>query len=98
MSESDPHREQAIDAHEANYWWRKNDPAGALLNNLTFLFIIGPIALVMKRFYVLSFVVFALMIPYSLLVRRLAGRAVRNHLEKYPEEREDFEETGVISG
>ena len=97
MFESDPRRKSPINALEANYWWRKNDPTGALLNNLMFLFIIAPIALVMKRFYVLSFVVFSFMVPYGLLLRRLAVRAVRNRLEKHPEELEEFEQSGIIS-
>jgi len=82
---------------EANYWWRKNDPAGALLNNLMFLFVVGPIILVLKSFYALSFVVFALMVPYGLFVRWLAIRAVRRYLEDHPEECEKFEETRIIS-
>ena len=82
---------------EANYWWRETTPAGALLNKLLFLFIIVPIALVLKRFYVLSFIVFSLMVPYGLFVRHLAVRAVRQHLENHPEEREEFEQAGIIS-
>src|SRR5262245_35953739 len=62
-------RQIKISPIEANYWWRRNDPAGALLNNLMFLFIVVPIGLVLRRFYVLSFVVFAFMVPYGLLVR-----------------------------
>jgi hypothetical protein len=82
---------------EANYWWRETTPAGALLNKLLFLFIVVPIALVLKRFYVLSFIVFSLMVPYGLFVRHLAVRAVRQHLENHPEEREEFEQAGIIS-
>ncbi len=86
-----------ISSAEANYWWRKNDPAGALLNNLMLLFIAIPIALVLKSFYAFSFVVFSFIVPYGLLVRRLAVRAVRQHLLHHPEEREKFEEAGIIS-
>lgn len=86
-----------VSSSEANYWWRKNNPVGALLNNLMILFIFVPIALVLKRFYALSFVVFAFMVPYGLFVRYLAARAVRNYLENHPEEREEFEQSGIIS-
>jgi hypothetical protein len=81
---------------EANYWWRKNEPAGALLNTLMVLFIVVPIGLVLKRFYALSFLVFAFMVPYGLFVRHLAVRAVRRQLELYPEKGEEFEQQGVI--
>jgi len=86
-----------VNSAEANYWWRKNDPAGALLNNLMFLFVVAPIILVLKSFYTLSFMVFALMVPYGLFVRWLAIRAVRRYLENHPEECEKFEETRIIS-
>lgn len=89
--------ESKISSAEANYWWRKNDPAGALLNNLMVLFIVAPIALVLKQFYALSFVVFVLMVPYGLFVRFLAVRAVRRHLENHPEERGEFMESGIVS-
>jgi hypothetical protein len=82
---------------EANYWWRKNEPAGALLNTLMVLFIIIPIGLVFKEFYALSFFVFAFMVPYGLLVRYLAVRVVRRHLELHPEKGEEFEQQGIIS-
>ena len=86
-----------ISSVEANNWWRETAPAGALLNKLMFLFIVVPIALVLKRFYALSFVVFSLMVPYGLLVRHLAVRAVRQHLENHPEQRDEFEHAGIIS-
>jgi hypothetical protein len=89
--------ESRIDPREANYWWRKNDRGGALLNGLMLLFIAVPIALVVKKFYALSFVVFAFMVPYGLFLRFLAVRAVRQHLDEHPEEREEFEESGIIS-
>jgi hypothetical protein len=82
---------------EANYWWRETTPLGALLNKLMFLFIVAPIGLVMKQFYAISFVVFAFMVPYGLFVRQLAVRAVRKHLECHPEEREEFQQAGIIS-
>jgi hypothetical protein len=82
---------------EANYWWRQNEPVGALLNNLMFLFIVVPIGLVLKRFYTLSFVVFACMVPYGLMVRQVAVRAVRHRLVTHPEEQKEFEREGIIS-
>jgi hypothetical protein len=86
-----------VSSAEANYWWRKTTPKGALLNKLMLLFIFVPVALVFKSFYGLSFVVFAFMIPYGLFVRYLAVRAVRQHLEEHPEQREEFEQAGIIS-
>jgi hypothetical protein len=86
-----------VSSAEANYWWRKNDPAGALLNNLMLLFIAIPIALVIKHFYTFSFVVFAFIVPYGFFVRHLAVRAVEQYLEAHPEEFEKFEEAGIIS-
>jgi len=82
---------------EANHWWRQSTSAGALLNRLMILFIIVPILLVLKSFYLVSFVVFALMVPYGFFVRYLAVRAVRQHLQEHPEEREHFAELGIIS-
>jgi len=86
-----------ISSVEANYWWRQTTPAGALLNKLMVLFILVPITLVFKRFYGLSFAVFAFMVPYGLLVRRLAVRAVRQHIQDHPEDRDNFEQAGIIS-
>jgi hypothetical protein len=86
-----------ISSVEANYWWRQSSPGGALLNKLMFLFIVVPVALVLKQFYTASFIVFAFMVPYGLVVRQLAVRAVRQHLESHPEEREQFEQAGIIS-
>lgn len=86
-----------VSAVEANYWWRQTTPEGALLNKLMLLFIVVPVALVLKRFYGLSFAVFAFMVPYGLFVRYLAVRAVLRHLQEHPEEREQFEEAGIIS-
>lgn len=85
-----------IVSSEANYWWQKNEPAGALLNKLMIVFIFAPIALVLKSFYLLSFVVFSLMIPYGFLVRRLAVSAVRNHLASHPDSAEDFRSAGIL--
>ena len=86
-----------ISPTEANDWWRKNDPAGVILNRLLLLFILVPIGLVWKHYYVASFIVFAFMIPYGLWVRRLAIRAVRSYLTANPDQREDFEQQGIIS-
>ena len=88
--------ELEIFAAEANDWWRKNQPAGTLLNNLMVLFIFVPIGLVWKSFYLLSFVVFSLMIPYGFLVRRLAVSAVRNHLACHPDSVDDFRSAGIL--
>src|SRR5436309_13319174 len=85
-----------ISSIEANYWWRKNETAGALLNNLMALFIVVPIALVLKRFYALSVLVFAFMVHYGFLMRPLAVRVVRRHLEDHPDDREYFEEHGIL--
>ena len=86
-----------ISSAEANYWWRKNDPAGALLNNLMLLFVAVPIVLVLKSFYAFSFVVFAFIVPYGFFMRHLAVRAVEQYLENHPEEVEKVEEAGIIS-
>jgi len=86
-----------IDPREAHYWWRKNEPAGSLLNNLMVLFIVVPIGLVMKKFYVTSFIVFSFMVPYGLFLRHLAVRAVRRWLELHPEKSEEFQQEGIVS-
>ena len=86
-----------IDPLEAHYWWRKNEPAGALLYNLMVLFIVVPIVLVMRKFYVLSFIVFSFMVPYGLFLRHLAVRAVQRSLELHPEKSEEFQQEGIIS-
>lgn len=85
-----------ISPAEATYWWRKNDPTGALLNTLMILFIIVPILLVWKQLFGYSAIVFAFMVPYGLFLRHLAVRAVRNHLANHPEAREALEQDGVI--
>jgi hypothetical protein len=82
---------------EANQWWQRNQPLGALLNKLMLLFIFIPIALVFKEFYTLSFVVFAFMIPYGVFIRYLAVRAVRTHLAVHPESHEQFEQEGIVA-
>src|SRR2546426_4723767 len=89
--------QREISPAEANYWWRKNDPAGALLNNLMLLFIAVPVTLVIKQFYAFSVVVFAFIVPYGFLVRHLAVRAVEQYLLDHPGEFEKFEEAGIIS-
>jgi hypothetical protein len=85
-----------IAPREANYWWRKNVPVGALLNSAMFLFILLPIVLVLKHWYTLSFVVFAFMVPYGFFLRWLAVRAVRNHLVAHPEAADELENDGII--
>ena len=62
------------------------------------LFIFVPIGLVFMDSYTLSFVVFAFMVPYGLLLRHLAVRAVRQHIASHPESVEEFETQGVIGG
>jgi hypothetical protein len=86
-----------IQTIEASYWWRKNIPAGALLNNLMFLFIVVPIGLVIQQWYVLSFVVFSFIVPYGFFLRHLAVKAVRRHLSAHPEAIDEFEREGIIS-
>ena len=81
---------------DANNWWRKNHPLGAALNRLILAFIVMPVALVFKEYYTLSFVIFAFMVPYCLLVRRLAVSAVRAHLANHPESVLEFREAGII--
>ncbi len=88
--------ESEISPAEANFWWRRNDPAGALLNKLMLLFVVVPIGLVLKEFYALSFVIFAFMVPYGFFVRYLSVRAVRRYLESHPEEVVEFKEAGII--
>jgi hypothetical protein len=81
---------------EANRWWQKNTVAGVLINRLMLLFIFVPIGLVYYRFYRVSFVVFAFIVPYGFLVRLLAVRAVRQHLSLHPEALEEFANEGII--
>ena len=81
---------------DANHWWRKNHPLGAFLNRLMLAFVVSPVALVFKEYYTLSFVIFALMVPYGLLVRKLAVSAVRTYLAKHPESMLEFREAGII--
>jgi hypothetical protein len=85
-----------ISSVEANYWWRKNAPVGALLNNLMLLFIVVPIALVFKALYLWGLLLFSLMIPYGFLVRHLSVWAVRNHLASNPDAVDDFCDAGII--
>jgi hypothetical protein len=102
MSESDPTADNdspenlEISPREANNWWRAKAPVGAILNNLMFVFIVAPVALVFKNYYVLSFAIFALMVPYGLLVRQLAVSAVRAHVANHPECVLEFREAGII--
>ena len=87
-----------IRAGEANRWWQRHIPLGALLNKLILIFIFAPIGLVFTEYYRLSFVVFAFMIPYGFLLRYLAVRAVRTYLTEHPEAVEEFTNDGIISG
>ena len=99
MSESDQRElpaEFEISPAEANHWWSKNQPTGTLVNRLMLLFVVAPIILVFKNYYVLSFVIFSLMVPYGFLVRRLAVSAVRAHLANHPESVLEFREAGII--
>jgi hypothetical protein len=96
MSESDLPA-GGISSTEANDWWRRATAAGAVLNRLMVLFIVAPVVLVMRSFYTVSFVIFALIVPYGLFIRHLAVRAVRQHLQEHPEDRADFEQAGIIS-
>ena len=85
-----------ISSLEANYWWRKTNPLGAFMNNLMFVFIVAPVALVLKGYYGPSFFIFALMVPYGLLLRRMAVSAVRGYLANHPESVLEFREAGII--
>jgi hypothetical protein len=99
MSEPDESQlpvEFEISPAEANYWWSKNQPTGTLLNRLMLAFVVGPIVLVFKNYYLLSLVVFSLMIPYGFLVRRLAVSAVRAYLANHPDSVLEFREAGII--
>ena len=87
-----------VSSAEANRWWQRNTVTGVLLNRLMLLFIFGPMALVFFNWYRLSIVVFALMIPYGLVVRRLAIVAVRKFVQDHPEAKEEFENEGIITG
>ena len=86
-----------ISQKEAWYWWRTSVGVGAILYRLMLLFIIVPVWLVAKDYLLLSFVVFAGMIPYGFFLRRLAERSVSNFIRKHPEAIVQFEETGVIT-
>ncbi len=85
-----------INQIEAWYWWRTNVGVGAILYRLMLLFIVVPVWLVAKDHLLLSFVVFAGMIPYGLLLRRLAERSVSSFIRKHPQAIDQFEEAGVI--
>jgi hypothetical protein len=82
---------------EAGVWWRQSTAEGALLNRMMLLFIVIPIVLVFQSYYALSLFVFVLMVPYGLLLRHLAVRAVRRRLQERPEECAQFLQAGVIS-
>jgi hypothetical protein len=86
-----------ISSVEANRWWQTHSVAGVLLNRLMLLFIFGPIALVFLNRYTLSLIVFSFMVPYGLLVRQLAVRAVARYLTAHSEAIEEFAASGIIS-
>jgi hypothetical protein len=81
---------------EASHWWRTNNVAGAILHRLMLLFIAGPVVLVINRYYTLSFVVFAMMVPYGLLLQYLAERYVARTIREHPETIGHFEDEGVV--
>jgi len=81
---------------EASYWWRTNVLAGALLHRLMLLFIVVPVLLAFWGYFVWSLAVFCSMIPYGLLMERLAERAVRNFIRVHPESAGEFEESGIL--
>ena len=85
-----------IHSVEANRWWQQHSIAGVLLNRLMLLFIFVPIGLVFMNFYATSAVVFLFMAPYGFLVRHLAVRAVRRHVELHPDALEEFRRQGII--
>ena len=81
MSESDLNTDQVEFSSKPIIGGAKTTPAGALLNNLMLLFIVVPVALVLKSFYTSELRSSSrFMVPYGLFVRRLAVRAVRQHL------------------
>ena len=83
-------------AKEASYWWRTNVLAGTLLHRLMLLFIAIPLVLVMKGYYLTSLLVFSFMVPYGLLLKHLARRAVAGMIAKHPKTLSEFKEAGVI--
>ena len=85
-----------INPAEANRWWQKNSVTGVLLNRLMLSFIFVPIGLVFLSQYFLSFVVFAFMVPYGLVVRHLAVRAVRAYVADHPDALSEFQDDGII--
>jgi hypothetical protein len=85
-----------ISRSEASYWWRTNSVAGAILYRMMILFIFTPMALVYYRYYVLSFIVFAFIVPYGLLLQYLAERFVARIIRKHPETIEHFESEGIV--
>ena len=85
-----------INPSEANRWWQHNSAAGVLLNRLMLLFIFVPIGCVFMNYYTASFVVFAFMVPYGLLLRVLAARAVRAYVTAHPDTLVEFQSEGII--
>jgi hypothetical protein len=96
MSAPDPLTELDISPAEANAWWRASEASGAILNRLILAFIAAPIVLVLKEFFAASVAAFALIVPYALLVRYLAVRAVKRRIANDPESLSEFREAGII--
>jgi hypothetical protein len=94
--EPDPIPPFEVIPDEAAYWWRTTQVSGAILHRLMILFILVPMVLVYYRYYVSSFLVFALIVPYGLFLRYLSELSVTRIIRKNPETLEHFEQEGVI--
>jgi hypothetical protein len=94
---SAPEPRLTISAAEANRWWQKNDPVGAILNRLMLVFVLGPMALAYKEYFLTSAVVFAFLVPYGFLMRYLAVVTVRHRIAKNPESLSEFMDAGVVN-
>lgn len=81
---------------EASYWWRTRTVPGAVLHRLMLLFIFVPLALVYYRYYVASFLVFAGIVPYGLLLEYAAEWSVSRAIRKNPETLDEFAADGVV--
>ena len=83
---------------EASHWWRTNVVAGAILDRLMWLFMVGAIYLVVARgYFVVSFLVLLGMIPYGFFLRYLAQRSVCRFIEQHPETIDEFEANGIVA-
>lgn len=81
---------------EANIWWRTTQVTGVFLNRMMLALVLAPVALVLYGYTYLSLVAFASLIPYGLLLRRLAVRAVRREIRDRPEAALEFEQAGIV--